>query len=115
MYKIGGSHIFNSEIAKENLITCNLLLGTVITNINYQTNRTIASLGDKIIHLEINDEVQENSLPLDVCIKIHLYNSLGRSGYQRTRRALKCSGHILPSFKRLSGFGMSSTPTIHSL
>lgn len=91
-----------AEVAKENGVSYNLLLRILVKNMNYANNTDISKLGDKIIELSNDGGTNCQKLPLPVCCHLHIYNHMGQTGYQRSLRALKCSGYnILATYKRI--------------
>ena len=87
----------------------NELIGVVLKQLNYHTDKRTAELGDEIITVDFNKQ------PL--CLKKTTYLQqnlhLGRSGYQLLKRTVQCSLD-LPSWKIMRQYQNSIMPSIYS-
>ena len=99
------------EVAVEEKTTEHYLIGLILRQIYYHSDRKIADIGTKLMNLE-----ESTKVPVEVASSLKCFNNLGRESYQREVRALRTSGFdVLPSWKMVRSFEKSITPDIQQL
>ena len=100
---------FLKEQAEINKVSVNELIGIVIKQLNYHTDKRTAKLGDEIVKGDFNKQLL--SLKKTTYLQQNLY--LGRSGYQLLKKTVQCSLD-LPSWKKIRQYQNSIMPSIYS-
>ena len=95
-----------NKVAQDNKCTVNELLGILVKQINYKTNRKSASVGDMLLNTDQNNNNSEMSLTKATYLKHEL--QLGRGGYLKLKKTLSSE----PSPTRLPSISLQFVYTV---